>query len=80
MHTGHQCSSFHVKIKCKLNFLVQGHSSVADAYGEGDLQTFNSSEVVTELFHCLTSALISGHMVFFLSLPCKRSSEAKGHC
>jgi hypothetical protein len=68
---------FNVKIKYKLNFLIKGHSSVADAHVEGDLQAFDSLDMVAELFHCLPSALISGYMVFFVSLPCKRSPEAK---
>lgn len=71
------CGLFDMKIKFKFSFLIKGHSSVAAAHVEGDLQAFDSLEVVAELFPCLLSALISGYMVFFVYLPCKRSPETK---
>lgn len=49
---------------------------MADVHGRGDLQAFRSLEVAAELFHCLALALLSGYILFFVSLPRKRSSGA----
>lgn len=62
-------------IKYELSFLVEGHSSVANVHGLGDLQAFPSLEVVAELFHCLALTLISGYFLCFVFLPQERSPE-----